>query len=206
MHLIDFMNEDIKKKLVKKTYKKKETILFAEQENEYVILMIDGIAEAFILNVKGNISTIHLYRSGSFFGEMEQFNDGKKPVEIVAFTDCNVYKLHRNDFLNWLKGDFEATKFLIREITSKLVVNAELIEELSSLSVKERLLRCISLHYYRSELNLLTKKQLASEVNAPVRSINRAINECVQEHLIAYENKRFSVINQREVLKNLPTT
>ncbi|HEK5103738.1 TPA: Crp/Fnr family transcriptional regulator, partial [Clostridioides difficile] len=56
MHLIDFMNEDIKKKLVKKTYKKKETILFAEQENEYVILMIDGIAEAFILNVKGNIS------------------------------------------------------------------------------------------------------------------------------------------------------
>lgn len=28
MHLIDFMNEDIKKKLVKKTYKKKETILF----------------------------------------------------------------------------------------------------------------------------------------------------------------------------------
>ena len=146
MHLIDFMNEDIKKKLIKKTYKKKETILFAEQENEYVILMIDGIAEAFILNVKGNISTIHLYRSGSFFGEMEQFNDGKKPVEIVAFTDCNVYKLHRDDFLNWLRGDFEATKFLIREISSKLVLNAELIEELSSLSVKERLLRCISLH------------------------------------------------------------
>ncbi|PWM88274.1 MAG: Crp/Fnr family transcriptional regulator, partial [Coprobacillus sp.] len=124
MHLIDFMNEDIKKKLIKKTYKKKETILFAEQENEYVILMIDGIAEAFILNVKGNISTIHLYRSGSFFGEMEQFNDGKKPVEIVAFTDCNVYKLHRDDFLNWLRGDFEATKFLIREISSKLVLNA----------------------------------------------------------------------------------
>ena len=46
MHLIDFMNEDIKKKLIKKTYKKKETILFAEQENEYVIFMIDGIAEA----------------------------------------------------------------------------------------------------------------------------------------------------------------
>ena len=170
MHLIDFMNEDIKKKLIKKTYKKKETILFAEQENEYVIFMIDGIAE------------------------------------IVAFTDCNVYKLHRDDFLNWLKGDFEATKFLIREISSKLVLNAELIEELSSLSVKERLLRCISLHYYRSELNLLTKKQLASEVNAPIRSINRAINECVQEHLIAYENKRFSVINQQEVLKDLPTT
>ena len=159
MHLIDFMNEDIKKKLIKKTYKKKETILFAEQENEYVILMIDGIAEAFILNVKGNISTIHLYRSGSFFGEMEQFNDGKKPVEIVAFTDCNVYKLHRDDFLNWLRGDFEATKFLIREISSKLVLNAELIEELSSLSVKERLLRCISLHYYRSELKDVYKRQ-----------------------------------------------
>lgn len=82
MHLIDFMNEDIKKKLVKKTYKKKETILFAEQENEYVILMIDGIAEAFILNAKGNISTIHLYRSGSFFGEMEQLMMGKNPLKL----------------------------------------------------------------------------------------------------------------------------
>lgn len=57
----------ILKRSLLKTYKKKETILFAEQENEYVILMIDGIAEAFILNVKGNISTIHLYRSGSFW-------------------------------------------------------------------------------------------------------------------------------------------
>lgn len=100
---------------------------------------------------------------------------------------------------------FEATKFLIREISSKLVVNAELIEELSSLS-KERLLGIIYLHYYRSELNLLTKNSLLKEVNAPIRSINRAINESkVQEHLIAYETKDL-VINQREVLKNLPTT
>lgn len=82
MHLIDFMNEDIKKKLVKKTYKKKETILFAEQENEYVILMIDGIAEAFILNVKGNISTIHLYRSGSFLEKWNNLMMGKNPLKL----------------------------------------------------------------------------------------------------------------------------
>lgn len=206
MYLIDFMNEDVKKKLIEKVYKKKETILFAEQENDYVLFMITGIAEAFVPNMKGNASTVHLYRKGSFFGEMEQFNATKKPVEIVALTECTVYMLHKNDFLSWLEGNFQATKFLIKEIFNKLVINAELIEELSSLSVKERLLRYIAVYYYKNELNLLTKKQLASEVNAPIRSINRAINECIQEQLISYENKKFTVINQKEVLRNLPIT
>ncbi len=123
--------------------------------------MIDGIAEAFILNVKGNISTIHLYRSGSF-GEMEQFNDGKKPLKL-SLSQIVMYINFIEMIFKLVKGDFEATKFLIREISSKLVVNAELIEELSSLSVKERLLRCISLHYYRSELNLLAKNSLLAK-------------------------------------------
>ncbi len=57
----------LKRSLLKKRIKRKRLFFFAEQENEYVILMIDGIAEAFILNAKGNISTIHLYRSGSFW-------------------------------------------------------------------------------------------------------------------------------------------
>ena len=44
MHLIDFMNEDIKKKLIKKTYKKKETIFSASlpTESSFYYDVFDG--------------------------------------------------------------------------------------------------------------------------------------------------------------------
>lgn len=204
MHFIDLMNKNIKNKLKRKTYVSGSTIIFAEEENDYIYFLIDGIAEASIVNPQGTFATLHLYKSGSFFGELEQFYDGKKPVEITAITECIVDALHRDDFLEWLHNDFTATKFLIKELSYKLITNAELVEELLLLTVKERLLRSISIHHYKNSLNKLTKEQLSKEVNAPIRSINRALAECKAEGTLCYEHKKFLILNEDMILKYFP--
>ncbi|MCP1225445.1 Crp/Fnr family transcriptional regulator [Sebaldella sp. S0638] len=179
-------------------------MVFAEEENNFVYFLIEGLAEAYILAPQGLFSSIHLYKAGSFFGEIEQFYEGRKPVEITAITDCVVDILHKKDFLNWLRNDFEATKFLIAEISYKLVINAELVEEVLLLTVKERLLRCIASHQYRNNLDRLTKEQVTKEANAPMRSINRAIAECSDQGIISYKNKRFTILDEKKVNTHLP--
>lgn len=204
MHLIDLIDNDIKKKLRKKKYSANSTILYAEKENKYVYFLTEGVAEAYIQSPQGTFATLYLYKAGSFFGEVEQFYDGRKPVEVTAITDCVVEILYKEDFLDWLKINFEAVKFIIKEISYKLIINAELVENILLLTVKERLLRCIAIHHYRKSLDSLTKEQLSKEVNTPIRSINRAIAECSNQGIISYTNKKILILNEKLVLKYLP--
>lgn len=198
------MPECIKEKLQRKIYGKNETILFAEHENNYVYFLIEGKAEAYVPSPQGYFVNIHIYEPGSFFGELEQFYEGRKPVEISAMTPCVVERLHRNDFINWMQNDFEATKFLIKEIAYKLIINSEYMENLSLLTVKERLLRCVAIHYNRENLDKLTKDQIVKETKAPIRSINRAIAECTKDNILYYQKKQFGILDENKIQTYLP--
>lgn len=204
MNFIDFIDKEGKTKLIRKTYKKGKTILYAEEENNYVYFLLEGSAEAYVQSPQGNYANLYIYKAGSFFGEIEQFYDGNKPVEITAFTDCIVDVLHKSDFLNWLERDFEATKFLIKELSYKLVINAELVEEVLMLTVKERMLRSIAIHYHRNTLGELSKKQLSKEINTPIRSLNRAIAECAKDCVIRYSEGRIIVVSEKKLSDYFP--
>lgn len=204
MNFIDLMDSKVMKKLERKRYKKGEVILFAEKENEYVYFLREGSAEAYVMSPKGNYANLYIYKEGSFFGEIEQFYEGNKPVEITAFTHCVVERLHRKDFLEWLEGDFRAVKFLLKELSHKLIINAELVEEVLTLTVKERMLRSIAIHNHRNTLGKLTKKQLSKEVNSPLRSINRAISECTANGIISFEDDRIKVMSEKKLMEYFP--
>lgn len=204
MYFIDLMPDHVKYKLRRKKYDSNATILFAEEDNNYVCFLIDGMAEAYVQSPQGTFVNLHVYKSGNFFGEIEQFYEGRKPVEITAITDCTVDMLYKNDFLDWLQHDFDAVKFLMKEVAYKLIINAELVEDVLLLTVKERLLRCLAIHSYRNNLDNLTKEQLSKEVNTPIRSLNRAIAECSKQGIIEYANKRFRIVNEKKVLAYFP--
>lgn len=157
------------------------------------------MAEAYIPNSQGGFSTVHIYKPGSFFGEAEQFYTGRKPVEISAMTPCTVDKLHRNDFFDWMKKDFEVTKLIIKEIVHKLILNSEYIEEISQLTVKERFLRCIATHYQLNNIKSLTKEEVAKETKSPVRSINRAIAACTKEGILCYKNRQIHILDKEKL-------
>ena len=152
-----------------------------------------------------SVAAVYLYKSNSIFGEVEPFYNDFKPVSITATKKCIVEALYQTDFLEWLKSDFEATKLLIRIISEKLIHNGQLIEEMSLLSVRKRVLRCIAIYNHKGQLHKLTKKQLSIEANTPIRSVNRAIAECVKIGLISYENKQIHIKNLAVVMEHLPS-
>src|SRR5699024_7076058 len=150
----------IRKKLMKKIYDPGNPIIIAGYENKYVFFLIEGEAEASIQNNDGTVATVYLYKSNSIFGEVEPFYNDFKPVSITATKKCIVEALHQTDFLEWLKSDFEATKLLIRIISEKLIHNGQLIEEMSLLSVRKRVLRCIAIYNHKGQLHKLTNDNL----------------------------------------------
>ncbi|WP_197712129.1 Crp/Fnr family transcriptional regulator [Fusobacterium ulcerans] len=119
--------------------------------------------------------------------------------ESSAMTPCIVDKLHRNDFFDWMKKDFEVTKLIIKEIVHKLILNSEYIEEISQLTVKERFLRCIATHYQLNNIKSLTKEEVAKETKSPVRSINRAIAACTKEGILCYKNRQIHILDKEKL-------
>lgn len=200
MKLLEIMPPEIINKLQEKVYTPGETILYAEQDNFYLYFLIKGKAEAYTLNESGSVANIFIYEADSLFGEVEQFWEGNKPVEIKALTPCKVLRLHRNDLYTWMQADFEATKCIIQIMAGKLVANSERIKEAQLLTVKERLLRCIATHLLLGDLNKLTKEQVIREAGAPMRSINRAIAECNKQGILCYEHKHFKIKNTDYIL------
>ncbi|WP_394927291.1 Crp/Fnr family transcriptional regulator [uncultured Robinsoniella sp.] len=201
--LLKIMPPAIKEKLVRKQYSAGSPILLSGHDNFFVFFLIQGEAEAFIHNAKGTSTTVYVYESNSVFGEIEPFYDELKPVSISAITACTIDILHKTDFIEWLRNDFDAVTALIATIAEKLVGNSLLIEELSLMNVRERVLRCVAVHYKRNRLHLLTKRQISLEVSSPIRSVNRAIATCTKDGLFCYENKQIRILDEAGVLKFL---
>ena len=199
MNLYDKIPDEFRQKIKRKRFSKGETIIFPERENNYVYFVIEGSAEACILGAKGTFSSVYMYTEGTFFGEVEQFYKGRKPVSIIALTECVIDVLYKDHFLEWLSKDFESTKVLIQEIAYKLIVDSDTIEELSSLTIKERVLRRVFIHNKNNTLSNLTKSQLSKEVNAPIRSVNRIIEDCMKQGILSYEKKKFVVIDENSL-------
>lgn len=199
MNLYDKIPDEVRQKIKRKRFSKGETIIFPERENNYVYFVIEGIAEACIFGAKGTFSSVYMYTEGTFFGELEQFYKGRKPVSIIALTECVIDILYKDHFLEWLSKDFESTKVLIQEIAYKLIVDSDTIEELSSLTIKERVLRRFFIHNKNNTLSNLTKSQLSKEVNAPIRSVNRIIEDCMKQGILSYEKKKFVVIDENSL-------
>jgi CRP/FNR family cyclic AMP-dependent transcriptional regulator len=203
INLCNLMPGYISKRLIRRHYEAGSPIIMAGLDNKHVYFLVEGNAEASIQNSNGALATVYLYTPNSMFGEIEQFYEGIKPVSIIALTPCIIDVLYRDDFIEWLQNDFESIKALICNIAQKLVHNSELIEEISLLSVRERILRCIAIYQHQNMLDRLTKKQLSIHANVPIRSVNRAIAECVQQGLLIYQDKHFHILNQLAIMDYL---
>lgn len=203
--LLSCMPDSIKAKLVRKHYEAGSSIILSDYDNYYVFFLIQGYAEAYIQNKDGALAYVYGYRPKSVFGEIEPFYNDLKPVSIIATTDCTIDILHKNDYLDWLKNDFNAVSTLIWTISEKLVKNGMLIEEMSLMSVRERVLRCVAIYNYRNMLHSLTKKQIALEANTPLRSVNRAIMQCNEQGIICYKDNHIEILNHNVLNTYLPT-
>lgn len=204
--LLSCMPHDVQRNLVQKHYGAGSSMLLSDYENNYVFFLMSGYAEAYIQNAEGSMAFIFCYEPNSVFGEIEPFYEGNlKPVSIIAITNCDVKILHKDHFLAWLKNDFNAVKVLIQTISEKLVKNGLLIEEMSLMTVRERVLRCISIYHYRNMLPFLSKRQIALEANTPIRSVNRALMQCYEQGILCYKDKSIEILNEEVLYTYLPT-
>nr|WP_217592051.1 Crp/Fnr family transcriptional regulator [Cohnella sp. GbtcB17] len=191
--LVEQAPEPIKRQFLHRKHRNGSLILHPNESNDYLHILTKGTAEVYSQSYSGAMLSLYINKAYSCFGEIEIFDESLKSFGVVAKQNCETIAVHKTSVYEWMKADFNFTFFLIKQLASKVTFSSETTSQLSLLKLKERILISIHNHYKIGDLHALTKQVLASEVCAPLRSLNRSLAECKTEGLIQYESKKFSI-------------
>ncbi|KIQ80051.1 Crp/Fnr family transcriptional regulator [Bacillus sp. L_1B0_8] len=206
MNLKDIVNgapAHIKKEFIYRKHKKDSFIMQPHEQNDYLYILTTGRAEVYRQSYEGAMISLYIYNSYSCFGEVEIFNEKHYTLGVIAKQNCETIAIHKTYVYEWLRNDFNFNFHIIKQLSSKLILSSDTAAKLSLLTVKDRILLSIHNHYKIGDLDNLTKQILSSEVCAPIRSLNRSIAQCINEGLISYADKKFSINSLEEIEKCL---
>ncbi|WP_313523858.1 Crp/Fnr family transcriptional regulator [Anaerotignum sp.] len=187
--------QNIKDAFIYRKYPKGSIIIYPEEENCYLYIIVSGSANVVAHNAAGGGLTLYSYNANSCFGELELFHPEAKTAAVVSSTDCELILLHKNFVYEWLKADFQFTLQMMEYLSEKILVNARKLAAISLLNVKERLIYYVYSHYKFGDLPKITKEQACADTFIPLRSLNRAIAECRAEGYLEYVKCRFYVLS-----------
>ncbi len=195
--------EHIKNEFIYKQHNKGSSIVLPDEANDYLYILIKGRAEVYSQSYSGSYISLYLFESYSCFGEVEIFNNQFKTLGVIAKSDCETISINKNAVIEWIKADINFTLYLIEQLSEKLIHSTNTTAKLSLLTVKDRVLDSIYIHYKIGDLDRMTKEKLSYEVCVPMRSLNRAIAQCIDEGLIDIINKKIIVKSKENLEKNL---
>ncbi|WP_027632048.1 Crp/Fnr family transcriptional regulator [Clostridium hydrogeniformans] len=193
--LVENAPDNVKKSFIYRQHSKDSSIILPGEENDYLFILISGSANVIMHSFSGAMLTFFTYQAYSCFGELELFNKNTKTFYIKSQTNCETILVPKNNVFEWMRLDFEFTKYLIEQLTEKLIKSSNTLINISLLSIKDRLLNNIYSHYLANDLSILTKQIICSETSIPLRSLNRAISECKSEGFIDFKDKRFQILS-----------
>ncbi|WP_313069602.1 Crp/Fnr family transcriptional regulator [Lacrimispora sp.] len=202
MSLSYFMDNapvSVKNSFIHRKHTKGSYILYPGEENNYLYIVIKGSANVVIQNISGAGFVLYTYAAYSCFGEMELFNKDIKTFDVIAQSNCETIIVQKERVFEWMKADFEFTKFLIEQLTEKLLKSSQKLTTISLLSVNDRLLYCIYTHYKLGDLAKLTKQMVCSETFIPLRSLNRGIADCKENNYFEFRRKQFYVLSEERL-------
>lgn len=196
---IDRAPDSIKKSFVYRKHGKHSSIIFPNEKNNYLYILISGNADVIIQNSNGMVSSLYNYSAYSCFGELELFNENTKTFDVVCLTNCETISVRKDFVFQWMQYDFEFTKYIIEQLTEKLLKNSQALTNLSLLNTKDRLLSCIYAHSFIGDLSRITKAEVCSETFIPLRSLNRSIAECKADGYFEYRKKSFCILSMEKL-------
>lgn len=130
-NLSDEELKQISDKLISKSYKKFDAIIFEGDTDRDLYLIQKGLVKVNQINFEGNEVVISTLGKGEFFGEMAIITEEERSANIVAVEDTEIYKLPAEDFEYAIKHFPEISIALLKKTAQRLKDSSRRINELS---------------------------------------------------------------------------
>ena len=135
--------ENIENVMTIKTYPKNSMIVLEEEFGDTVYFVRSGTIKITRLNDEGKEVILALMGAGEFFGELAALDGEARSANALAQEECELYLLHRSDFIDLLKHNIKISFTLLSELAKRIRHSDQQIEALSLDDAEHRIGVCI---------------------------------------------------------------
>ena len=129
----------IRGKIVMKNYKKNETILYEENTNEYMYIILDGETKVLQTTSEGKEIMITMHQAGDFFGELSLIDGKTAPAAVLATRDSAAALISKKDFYAILYNQNKVLKNLLMIMCARLRESQQKIKMLNFNNASQRI-------------------------------------------------------------------
>ena len=196
-YYIDTCPDFIKHKFINIKFNTFDKILKQNDKPSFVYIIKKGKVKVYSLTPTKLKYLERIYCEYEIFGELEAFID--KPIlnYVEALEPCEVIKIPKEYFLEWIKEDSDFSLYIHVELSKKMYRTAITSKANISYSLKSRILFFLWTFLDEHNLESIHKDIIVEGVGSNIRSVNRIIKDLVREDFIEY-NKGFIKIKDMD--------
>ena len=136
--LTDVEMDEIINKMSVKQFKKNEIILYEEDSNEFMYIILLGKVKVIRTTEDGKEIILAIHKGGSFFGEMSLIDGKTSPASVTATEDSLISIIAKNDFFSILSNQTKVTNNLLRILCERLRKSWDTIQLLNFNNASQR--------------------------------------------------------------------
>ena len=209
--------EQIINKMILKQFKKNEIILYEEDTNEFMYVILLGKVKVVRTTEDGKEIILAIHKSGSFFGEMSLIDGKTSPASVIAIENVQIALLAKKDFFSIVFLHNKVTGNLLKILCTRLRRCWDTIQLLNFNNASNRtkmlLLMLTEEHGEKTPegtiLNIRLTHQNISDMTGLTReSVTRVIDKLQKQKEIIVLKNRFICLTHRFMRKdvNIPTS
>ena len=198
-YYLDTCPDFIKNKFININFKTFDKIIKQNEEPSFVYIIKKGKVKVYSLTPTQLKYLERIYCEYELFGELEVFID--KPILnfVEAVEPCEVIKIPKDTFLEWIKYDSDFSLFIHVQMAEKMYHTSISSKANIAYTLKSRIIFFLWSFLDEHNLDSVHKDILVEGVGSNIRSVNRIIKELVDESLIEY-NKGFIKVKDMDKL------
>lgn len=188
--LINFIRncpEQIEKELRSKTIKYGEKLLIQNETCTYVYILLKGKIKTYHTDFTGTVYLEDIDSKATIFGELEALTDKEVVTTVEAISDCEILEISKEKFIEWMELENKFSLFVSKLIAERNYECCKRERINAFYPLRYRVMYVILNTLYKNNLGI-TKDLLVEGVGSNIRSINRIINQLIQEDVLDYKS------------------
>lgn len=210
--LTDEELREISDKIVIKPFKKYEIILYEEDTNDYMYVILNGKAKVIQTTEDGKEILLAMHQSDEFFGEMSLIDGKTSPATVIVTEDSTIAIISRKDFHLLINTQKKVFENLMLILCSRLRESWEKIQLLNLKNASQRikiLFLMLSDKYGKKTaegvtLNIkLTHQEIADMTGMARETVTRVIDRWQKDGEINVLKKKFIHLSAKFLQRDL---